>query len=307
MILQINVGYMPLYLKHEHTAFWLIAAVNIRDRLEVFQLVPIIHLLSLSRKYYLLLSNSLHFALLEIILDQELFTRDYSNFFGEESKYLESSTLVWNLWWWVIFVWIVWLDLGRLANREAVVPLFVDMQAFHALLRGVYAHWLTHFLLNEIIHQNSVVFKPLVLIDKRNEENIWLNVSHLNKTQLDIGVEVLLLWDLGRLGTFIGDLVLFSELKVSHFLELHLSELVLWLDKLDLVFLTHLGNFAFTLENCFHFIFCLGDKKVWFLEKRPLFTVGALLIVYFVILTDDSKNEALELLCTLVWNQSHLG
>ena len=181
------------------------------------------------------------------------------------------------------------------------------MQAFHALLRGVDAHWLTHFLLNEIIHQNGVILKPLVLIDERNEENVRLDIFHLNETQLDIGVEVLLHWDLGRLGTFIGDLILFSELEVPHFLELNLCELVLRLVKLDLIFLTNQGDFAFAFENCFHLILCLGDEEVRFLKKRPLFAVRALLIVNLVILTDDGKNEALILLCCLVWNQSHLG
>ena len=161
--------------------------------------------------------------------------------------------------------------------------------------------------MNKVINQNHVVFKSFVLIDKRNEEDVLLNVFDLDEVKLNICIEVLFLRDLRGLSTLIGDLILLFELEFSDLFELHPSKLVLRLEKINLIFQADDRNFTITGENSLHFFSCLGDEKVRLLQERPLFTVGTLFIVYIVVLTNDSKYKAVVVPGLLVTNQPHLS
>ena len=134
-----------------------------------------------------------------------------------------------------------------------------------------------------------------------------LNVFHLDEVKLDVSVEVFLPRDLGRLRALVGDEILLPELEFSYFLEFYCGHLVLGFEKLDVIFFAHQRDFAITIEDFLHFLICLSDKEVRFLEERPLLIVWALFIVDLIILTDDCKYEARVLFCGLVRDESHLS
>jgi hypothetical protein len=81
LVKEIDIGKVALHLEHEQATLGFPTTVNVRNGLEVLKLVPIVHLLGLSREDDLFLSNRLDFTLLLLISYQELIALKDSHLF----------------------------------------------------------------------------------------------------------------------------------------------------------------------------------------------------------------------------------
>ena len=143
------------------------------------------------------------------------------------------------------------VDVRCPAEGEAVVPLLVLVDVLHALSGRIYAGRLADAVLQDVIDQEIIVFQGLILVDERNEVHVSSDVFHLDESQLDVRVKVILA-HVRELSAIVTYVVMLLKLVVPDFVNLCFVYAIHRFEKINVVISRNYWPISLTLYDVAH-------------------------------------------------------